>query len=233
MESTSKNILRRYTDVTSLFHILVHQKITLLNPSTWDDKNDSEFINIYKEKANFNSLLALCFTESPETYHHWKVFAPGSSGICIRFKKREFLEHVEKSRYVIHRKVIYKKLKDLKKDKPSINNLPFLKRYAFRDEKEYRIIYKSNSDNQYFKSIDVNLNCISRIVLSPWLPKNVAETLKVAIKAIEGCEEIRIIKTTLNENATWLSYGRKACITRHSSRRKNLHGRVLSLEGQQ
>ena len=159
-------------------------------------------------------MFALCFTEAPETYHHWKVFSPGNSGICIRFKKQELLNYVGRSKYVIHQEVIYKKIEDLKEDKPKIDDLPFLKRYPFRDEKEYRIIYKSNAEKQYFKCIKIDLSCISRIVLSPWLPKSLADTLKATIKSIDGCQDIRIYRTTLNENAAWISYGQKARITK-------------------
>ena len=74
----SNNLLRRYTDVTSLIHIRRRRKITLLDPTTWEDKNDSKFLSIYKDKNNLKTVLALCFTDAPETSHHWKVFSPGS-----------------------------------------------------------------------------------------------------------------------------------------------------------
>jgi hypothetical protein len=37
----SEDYLRRYTDLTALIYLLHQRKITLLDPSSWDDKNDS------------------------------------------------------------------------------------------------------------------------------------------------------------------------------------------------
>jgi hypothetical protein len=59
---------RRYTDLPSLIQILTNRKITLLDPATWDDKNDSFFLSTYKEKKKLKSVLALCFTSASETY---------------------------------------------------------------------------------------------------------------------------------------------------------------------
>src|SRR6266702_4473708 len=81
--------LRRYTELPSLIHILKYQQLTLLNPSSWDDKNDSYFLSLYREKCALKSVLALCFTVANETYHHWRVFAPGSAGVCIQLDMNE------------------------------------------------------------------------------------------------------------------------------------------------
>jgi len=48
----SEESLRRYTDITAPSHILNTTKITLLNPQTWDDKNDSYFLGLYRKKEN-------------------------------------------------------------------------------------------------------------------------------------------------------------------------------------
>lgn len=77
--------MRRYTELPSLIYMLAYRKITLLDPSSWDDKNDSYFFSLYRDKVKLKSVLALCFTQARDTYHHWRVFAPGSAdvpGIC-------------------------------------------------------------------------------------------------------------------------------------------------------
>jgi len=61
--------------------------VGLLNPVSWDDANDSHFLNVYKQAKNLTCLNALCFSEADETYHHWRVFAGGSGGIRITFKR--------------------------------------------------------------------------------------------------------------------------------------------------
>lgn len=80
---------RRYTDLPALIHILTNRTLTLLDPSFWDDKNDSYFLATYKEKKELQSVLALCFTKESETYHHWRVFSSGASGACINFNPEQ------------------------------------------------------------------------------------------------------------------------------------------------
>jgi hypothetical protein len=80
----SEHYLRRYTDLTALIYLLHKRKITLLDPSSWDDKNDSYYLTQYKEKCKLKSVLALCLMQSDERYHHWSIFASGSGGVCIR-----------------------------------------------------------------------------------------------------------------------------------------------------
>jgi len=33
-------VLRRYTDIPGLLHVLTYKALTLLDPSSWDDKNE-------------------------------------------------------------------------------------------------------------------------------------------------------------------------------------------------
>ncbi len=47
----TKKFLRRYTDLPALIHLLRTASITFLDPSSWDDKNDAYFMNLYKEGA--------------------------------------------------------------------------------------------------------------------------------------------------------------------------------------
>ncbi len=88
------NFLRRYGDLPSLIHLLTTHSITFLDPESWDDKNDSLFMRLYKENQSLDTLLALCFSQETETYHHWSVFAKGPSGVCISFKKQALLDEL-------------------------------------------------------------------------------------------------------------------------------------------
>jgi len=76
-------IIRRYTDIPALVYLLKNKTITFLDPGTWDDKNDSYYLTVYKKKKKLSCVLVLCFSEAQDTYHHWKVFAGNKSGICI------------------------------------------------------------------------------------------------------------------------------------------------------
>jgi hypothetical protein len=75
----SSDYLRRYTDLTALIYFLRKRKLTLLDPSSWDDSKDSYYLTLCKEKQKLRSVLALCFTETDERYHCWRIFVPGAS----------------------------------------------------------------------------------------------------------------------------------------------------------
>ena len=63
--------------------------------------------------------------------------------------------------------VEYLRLNDVGRLRAS--KFPFVKRYEFADEREFRMIYESDSQQVPKLDIVIPLSCISRIVLSPWL----------------------------------------------------------------
>jgi hypothetical protein len=201
---------RRYTDLPSLIQILSNRQLTLLDPSSWDDKNDSFFLTTYKEKKNLKSALALCFTTSPETYHHWRIFSPGSAGICIHFNGPSLETALHKAPNVKFKKINYIKVDELRKNAPTTNTLPFIKRYPFHPEKEYRALWESKEQSLTSLDIPIELSSITRITLSPWLHPSLQKNIKVALKQIDGCSSIRMWRSTLTENAAWKEFGGNA-----------------------
>jgi hypothetical protein len=202
--------LRRYTNIPALIHLLAAQKITLLDPVSWDDKNDSHFLSLYREKKSLTSVLALCFTQTTETYHHWRVFADGSSGVCITFDKAELLAAMKKHPGVTARAVRYLKLPDIRRRRLKVGELPFLKRFPYEDEREFRIIYESSSVKASFLDIDIPLGCIRRITLSPWIPAVLTTDLKSIIRKIDGCARVKLARSTLIGNEQWKDLGEGA-----------------------
>src|SRR5579863_223188 len=136
-----KKFLRRYTDLPGLIYLLKKRCITLVDPASWDDTNDSHFLTLYRQKENFASVLALCFTQESETYHHWRVFADGASGVCISFHRKELLEAAKKQPGLRARSVRYLKLKEIGAEPLETWELPFIKRYPFEPESEFRLLY--------------------------------------------------------------------------------------------
>lgn len=206
-----KSILRRYSDLPSLLHLLLRKKLTLLSPKLWDDKNDSHYIEAYKQGKRLESALVLCFTEASETYHHWRVFSNGSSGICVEFDKSKLLLVLEglapiEQRKVTAKRVQYKKIKELRESPPELTEFPFLKRYPFRDEKEFRIIFEDKKNALETKELDIELSSIRRLILNPWMPKSLFGTLKELIRRIDGCEKLVITRTTLVDNEEWKNF---------------------------
>jgi hypothetical protein len=207
--TTLKKYLRRYTDIPALLCLLREQRITLLNPETWDDKNDSYFLKLYQEKNGLESVLALCFTRTSETYHHWRVFANGASGVCITFKRDQLLEAVEKESGVRTGPVKYLKLAAMRHMKLATRDLPFWKRYPFEHEREFRMIYESR---EKVKSIDIPipLSCIDRVTLSPWLNQRLCTHVKRNLWSIAGCRNLEIVRSTLISNEEWKNFGESA-----------------------
>jgi len=201
--------LRRYTDITALIYLLTERRITLLDPQTWDDRNDSHYLGLYRMRKKLKTVLALCFTRASETYHHWRVFANGPSGICIRFTQ-ELLETARKHPGICFGNVKYLTLKEMQDKEITVRDLPFLKRYAFGDEREFRIIYESEKKNVRKLDIPISLFSIDRITLSPWLHPALSKPLQGFLASIPGCRYIRISRSSLISNERWKNFGESA-----------------------
>lgn len=195
--------LRRYTELPFLFDFLRTKELALLNPASWDDKNDAFYLEAYARARGLPSVYALCLTQAGETYHHWKVFSAGSSGVCIVFKRERFLEWASTQTQLQAASVCYKTLPDLRADGPSLDALPFLKRQAFADEQEFRLFATALTAGPGPLRLAIPLSTIDRIVLNPWLPKSVAEHVKATIKALEGCKSLKVYRSTLVDNEAW------------------------------
>ena len=197
-----KKLLRRYTSLSALIQLLRTKELTLLSPSKWDDRNDAYFLGQYARWKNLRAVLAACFARAGETYHHWRVFSHGLDGVCIEFDEDRLRAALKAHTNLSFGDVDYRKLDQIRKHPPKIDRLPFIKRYPFRDEKEFRVIYDSH-DAIEFKAFAIDLACISRITLSPWSNKPLAEAIKATIHDIDGCAELRVYRTTLIDNEGW------------------------------
>lgn len=202
--------LRRYTELAYLIDYLQTRELSLLNPALWDDRNDSYYIERFAQNKGFLSTYALCLAETSETYHHWRVFSHGSSGACIEFDKLKLISAASSVKGLLAKEVNYKKIEDLRECAPNASELPFLKRFAFSDEKEFRLFYGSKSKGSTIYRIQVPLNAIKRITLSPWLPSSVAGHVKKTLKSIEGCKSLKIYRSSLVENETWKKFANQS-----------------------
>ncbi|MBZ5694304.1 MAG: DUF2971 domain-containing protein [Acidobacteriia bacterium] len=202
--------LRRYLDLPALIYLLRERKITLLDPRSWDDSNDSHYLALYREKKELKSVLALCFTQANETYHHWRIFAGGSSGVCVRFKRSSLLKATKVEPGLRVRAITYLTLDEIEKRTLVIEDLPFLKRYAFEDENEFRMIYESDTLKRPKLDIDIPLSCIDRITLSPWIHYDLFKRLKQVLRSIDGCSALSVVRSTLVSNEEWKAHGENA-----------------------
>ena len=208
-----RDLLHRYTNLAATIHLLRERKLTLLDPTSWDDKNDVFFMNEYKNSIEAESVLALCFAHSKiptEAYHHWRVFANGPNGVCIQFDKR-MLTSVFENEGIMHRHVEYMSLPGLEKVlnecRIGKDDLPFIKGSRYKAEHEYRAIFIDNSERKRSHAIDVELDSICRVTLSPWLTESVANVVKDALRSFPECRELNVRHSTLIENEKWKSHG--------------------------
>jgi hypothetical protein len=102
-----------------------------------------------------------------------------------------------------HQAVKYRWIQDVEKKKPETSSWPFLKRKAFKDEQEYRIIFESVSEDLRAKSVPIDLMSIRSITLSPWLPSAVAPAVRTVIGCLDGCTNIKVRDSSLLENSRW------------------------------
>jgi hypothetical protein len=202
--------LRRYTDLPALLYMLRRKKLSLLSPDSWDDKNDSHFIELYRERRALPTVLPLCFTEKGETYHHWRVFSSGSGGICIKFHRVALLEHLSKFKGVRFGVAKYAMMDRLRNQPPALDDLPFLKRYAFRDEDEFRVIYEGMKTKRETKDFPLPFSCIAKISISPWAPELLGIAITETIKGIPGCEQLQVGRSSLINNKEWKRIGANA-----------------------
>jgi hypothetical protein len=206
----SSHYLRRYTDLTALIYMLRKRKLTLLDPSSWDDSNDSYYLTVYKEKRKLKSVLALCFTETDERYHYWRVFAPGASGVCIQFSRVGLTSAVRKHSGLQMKPVDYMTLDQMRSRKLKTAELPFLKRFAFQHESEVRLIYESATMKLRKRDIKIPLACIDKVTLSPWMHPSLSSYVKEVLRSIRGCRHLEIARSTLIGNEEWKSLGEDA-----------------------
>ena len=208
----SSSTLRRYTDLPSLLHLLRRKCVTLLDPKTWDDTNDSYYLLLYKEKMKLQTVLALCVTQAEETYHHWRVFSNGPSGVCIHFNKQIFMDTMQRHEGITVREVSYVRARDVRRRTviPTMAQLPFIKRAGFSDESECRVIFESETRELPYLDIGIKLTAIEKITLSPWLHKRLSATVKQSIHEIPDCDSINVHRSTLVSNALWKKRGDEA-----------------------
>jgi hypothetical protein len=91
-------------------------------------------------------------------------------------------------------------LSDIRDIKVKTAALPFLKRSAYEDERQFRIIYESSTGKESTLDIAIPLACIERITLSPWIPSALSDHVKSTIKEIEGCNSMKVYRSTLISN---------------------------------
>lgn len=198
--------LNRYTTLPVLLDILKEKRLVLLDPKTWDDKNDSEIILVYKKSKKLQKLFALCFSYGDETIHHWKAFADGSSGCCVEFDSEKLIDCIKNIKGIQYRKVTYTKINDV--SPINVDDIPFTKRWPYRCEEEFRIVWSGHTSKDSFK-IPIDLKMITKVTISQRMPQSVYDTVRDYLREAFSNPDQRINRSTLYENKIWINKFRK------------------------
>ena len=200
--------LRRYTYLPAVLHMLRKRSLTLLDPNGWDDRNDSFYMSEYKRRKGLRTLLAVCLTGAEETHHHWKVFAGHESGVCVRIRQGMLLKLLRTASGIKVGKMAYHKIKGVRQW--PLEDYPFVKRAALADENEVRVLFESATKLFSSLEVSISLDCISRVTLSPWLPKDLFRATKAAIQGIDGCSHVEVVRSTIINSERWKNIVRNA-----------------------
>lgn len=195
-------ILRKYTTLPVLLDILYRNKLTLLKPDSWSDRNDVKVMLHYQELYKPKLVLATCFSFGAESVYHWNAFSNGNAGCMIEINAKKFFEKLSSYQSLVCGKIKYLKINQISNNNFHVNDLPFLKRFPYECEDEIRLVTLVEKDMPYYE-IDFPLSCISAIKLSPELPKSVVESVKCVLKEMIG-SKIKINQSTLLENNKWM-----------------------------
>ena len=205
--------VKRYTTLSSALDTLKNRHLILLNPSKWDDTNDSYFMELYQKEKQLGSILALCCTMATETYHHWKVFAAGMEGVCIEIDRVALERALQSNGDIETRPVEYLKVKELEAfTDADLHRLPFVKREGYGDEREWRILARCDEDMKQTMEIPLDLTSINRVVFNPWMPQPLVDNLREMIRALPGCKKLRVERSRLTNSVLWKAAGKKLCL---------------------
>jgi len=162
-----KNIdrLNRYTTLPIVLDLIKRRRLVLLDPSSWEDKNDSEILLIYKKRKKIQNLFALCFSYGEEIIHYWKTYADGIGGCCIEFDHEGLIALLGTLPGIRYDIVDYKKIKEIDNETIEINDIPFTKRWPYRYEEEFRILWEGKTSKKCYE-IPLELHLIRRITFN-------------------------------------------------------------------
>jgi len=194
--------LRRYTRLAPLLHLLQTGRFTMLDASRWDDRNDAHFLELYKLHKKCGSVLAACFAQTAETYHHWRVFSHGDDGVCIEFN-RQLLEAQLERHGVKCADVDYRTIDQLRAKPLTVDELPFVKRFPYRDECEFRAVFETGDPKCTSKEFEIDLSCLTRINLSPWMHESLSNFVKLVLEKLVENASVDLNRSQLISYQRW------------------------------
>lgn len=171
------NILNRYMSISTMFTTIKTRKMQFSDPSRWKDRNDTEILDLYKQNKLLDSLYVLCFSQESETVSYWADYADNYRGCCVQFDKESLLNSIKDLNLIFSREVHYLSMKELNsKQIIPVKDLPFIKRWPYRAENEYRIVTVDGSEPN--PSIPICMNWIKKVTIGPNIPDHEFKVIK-------------------------------------------------------
>lgn len=198
----------RFIPVYRLFDILSRNELFFLRTSKWDDPfesylfdkfvsdTNSEYYHLQKHVALKQKLFFLCCSQVFETDHMWKIFTPDKNGVRIRMQLRDISSlgtkthgdiYIGKVQYKLKKSIrnLIKEYKDPQKNIVNLLRLFFVKRTAYKTEKEIRVVLYKNIDTASdVASIPFHGHKIEEVMFDPRMDKAVFEKYKDHLKTI-------------------------------------------------
>lgn len=137
-------------------------------------------------------------------------------GVRIRFDRSKLIEALANYRgmvrwdpvdYLTHAQL--EALATKRNAAGAIERLPFIKRYGFRDELEFRILFESTKRQLPTIEIPIPIACINRIIFSYKLNYRDYRAIRDALRSMDGCAGLDIRRSNLTESKTWKTAGQE------------------------
>jgi hypothetical protein len=202
--------VKRYTSLERAVAALESKKLVLPSPSKWDDLNDQEFVELYRQHISAKSVYAMCCTMSAERYHHWRIFTEKdeASGVCIELKREPLQSALNRIRNVRAEPILYVPLKKMRKGRYQPENLPFIKRNGYRDEREWRVLLTSSNPQGDLFEVPFKVEWVHRIILNPWMTDRQRDAARQALKPLIE-KPARVTASFLTSSAEWKELGKR------------------------
>lgn len=226
-EEKKEVFLYRIMPVQRVKELFDDGELVFLKPEAWKDPFENylskvSFVDAEGEAHHIdylNKVYGQCYSLGTETSLMWDAYTPKSDGVRIKIEKGKLIDFLKAQRQYPagnfrYGKVVYRRYGDfisrLKDDKALIKlyknqsskllDYFFEKRYEYRDEREFRIMYDANNDNQpHGKLLKINipvLDLIHSVRFDPKMPQEECDKLKRYFKS-KGMDGRKIHRSLL------------------------------------
>lgn len=198
-------LLYRYMPVHRLWQMLATKKIYFLRNTMWDDPFEAFLAKRYciSKSRDFNLLNSdkyfLCCTTKRERDHFWRNYTPNKNGVMITLdiaSLKGIRDGIiaEKMTYPVRNEIrrILEKIARGTLTKAELTDLFFIKRKAFEDEAEYRLMIQGKSYKRDMVGVDFSPEkTITRILFDPRMDSRTFESHKLFINEQFGPFNVR------------------------------------------